>query len=137
MDLITYALAKKIASSGGASGDPGILTQLQNSVAEVEKKVEFILPLATGAITTIKIGNETLTPTNNVLNLPLASGEVVGLVKGTSADSENAINKISVNTDGTMEVISLSSDKLVAGEETLIFNGNYENYFNETKGEKL
>lgn len=29
-----------------------------------------------------------------------------------------------------MEVNSLSSDKLVSGEEVLIFNSNYEKYFN-------
>ena len=63
----------------------------------------------------------------------MASGEVVGLVKSTPANSENSINKISVHNDGTMEVNSLSSDKLIAGTETLIFNGNYENYFYETR----
>ena len=35
MDLITIALAKKAGASGGASGDPGILTKLENSVKEV------------------------------------------------------------------------------------------------------
>jgi hypothetical protein len=66
---------------------------------------------------------------NNVLNLPLATGTVVGLVKGTDPDSENSINKISIHNDGSMEVNSLSTDKLVAGTEILIFNGNYQDYF--------
>ena len=146
MDLITIALAKKAGASGGANGDPGILTKLENSVKEVQseiksvqKDVELLLPLAQGAVLAIEVGGTTVKLTENVLKLPLplATGEVLGLVKSTPADSENSINKISVNSDGSMEVNALSSDKLVAGEETLIFNGNYENYFYETKGEKL
>lgn len=141
MDLITYALVKKIGASGGGSS-AGVLTQLENSVKEVQteivslkEKTEILLPLAQGAVIAIQLGDQILTPTENVLKLPLASGEVVGLVKSTPADSENSINKISVHNDGTMEVNSLSSDKLVAGAQTLIFNSNYENYFYETKGE--
>lgn len=135
MDLITIALAKKAGASGGASGDPGILTKLENSVKEVQTeltsiKTDLLLPLAQGAVLAIQMGDTIVKPTENVLKLPLATGEVLGLVKSTPANSENSINKISVNDDGSMEVNSLSSDKLVAGEEVLIFNSNYENYFN-------
>ena len=136
MDLITYALVKKLSSQGGgATIEPGILTTLQNSVQEVQTelsslKTELLLPLAQGAVLAIQIGEQTFKPTENVLKLPLASGEVVGLVKSTPADSENSINKISVHNDGTMEVNSLSTDKLIAGEETLIFNSNHNDYFN-------
>ena len=144
MDLITIALAKKAGASGGANGDPDILTKIENSVKEVQseiktvqKDIELLLPLAQGAVLAIQVGDTIVKPTENVLKLPLATGEVLGLVKSTPANSENSINKISVNSDGTMEINALSSDKLVAGEETLIFNGNYENYFYETKGEKL
>lgn len=137
MDLITIALAKKAGASGGASGDPGILTKLENSVKEVQseikaiqKDVKLLLPLAQGAVLAIQVGDTIVKPTENVLKLPLATGEVLGLVKSTPANSENSINKISVNNDGSMEINSLSSDKLIAGEEVLIFNSNYENYFN-------
>ena len=136
MDLITYALVKKLSSSGGgATIEPGILTTLQNSVQEVQTELsslrtELLLPLAQGAVLAIQIGEQTFKPTENVLKLPLASGEVVGLVKSTPADSENSINKISVHNDGTMEVNSLSSDKLMPGEEVLIFNSNHTDYFN-------
>lgn len=137
MDLITIALAKKAGASGGASGEPGILTKIENSVKEVQseiksvqKDVELLLPLAQGAVLAIQVGDTIVKPTENVLKLPLATGEVLGLVKSTPANSENSINKISVNNDGSMEVNSLSSDKLVAGEEVLIFNSNYKNYFN-------
>lgn len=136
MDLITYALVKKLSSSGGgATIEPGVLTTLQNSVQEVQTelsslKTELLLPLAQGAVLAIQIGEQTFKPTENVLKLPLASGEVVGLVKSTPADSENSINKISVHNDGTMEVNSLSTDKLIPGEEVLIFNSNHNDYFN-------
>lgn len=137
MDLITYALAKKAIASGGA-GDAGILTKLESVQTELSSmKTDLLLPLAQGAVLAIQVGDTVIKPTENVLKLPLATGEVLGLVKSTPANSENSINKISVLNDGTMEVNALSSDKLVAGEETLIFNGNYENYFYETKGEKL
>ena len=127
MDLITYALAKKAGASGGANGDPGILTKLENSVKEVQTelssmKTDLLLPLAQGAVLAIQVGDTVVKPTENVLKLPLATGEVLGLVKSTPADSENSINKISVNDDGTMEINALNSDKLIAGEETLIFN---------------
>ena len=139
MDLITIALAKKAGASGGANGDPGILTKLENSVKEVQseiksvqKDVELLLPLAQGAVLAIEVGGTTVKLTENVLKLPLplATGEVLGLVKSTPADSENSINKISVNSDGSMEVNSLSSDKLMPGEEVLIFNSNHTDYFN-------
>ncbi len=135
MDLITYALVKNLAGSGGAGGESGILTKLENSVQEVQTelsniKTDLLLPLAQGAVLAIQVGDTVVKPTENVLKLPLATGEVLGLVKSTPADSENSVNKISVNVNGTMEVNSLSSDKLVAGEEVLIFNSNYENYFN-------
>ena len=129
MDLITIALAKKAGASGGASGDPGILTKLENSVKEVQTeltsmKTDLLLPLAQGAVLAIQIGDtDTIVkPNENVLKLPLATGEVLGLVKSTPANSENSINKSSVNDDGTMEINALSSDKLIAGKETLIFN---------------
>lgn len=133
MDLITIALAKKAGSSGGASGDAGILTKLENSVKEVQTeinsmKTDLLLPLAQGAVLAIQVGDTIVRPTENVLKLPLATGEVLGLVKSTPANSENSINKISVNIDGSMEVNSLSSDKLIAGEEVLIFNSNHSNY---------
>ena len=132
MDLITYALAKKAITSGG-SGDAGILTKLENSVKEVQNDINQIqinikplLPLAQGAVLAIKISETPgeafieLGENNSVLKLPLASGEVVGLVKSTPANSENSVNKISVHKDGTMEVNSLHIDKLVWDGELIL-----------------
>lgn len=154
MNLLTYALARQAMASNGASGaqitsmeiingrlivtlsdgtkidagqvpttDTGVLTQLtsvQNDVKQLQDTV----------ITQVQVNGNNVATSNNILNLPLASGTVIGLVKGTDPNSENSVNKISIHDDGTMEVNSLSTDKLVAGEEILVFNSNYENYFN-------
>lgn len=145
MDLITYALARQAAanSAGGAkissmeiidgnliikmsdgtkinagkvpTTDTGIITKLdtvQNDVITLKEQ----------AVTSISINGKPIINTNNTINLPLASSQGAGLVKGTLINSENSINKISIHDDGTMEVISLSSDKLIPGDETLIFN---------------
>lgn len=141
MDLITYALAKKAMASSGATGatissmtineagellvilsdgtkinagkvptsESGVITQIQEDITNLKKT----------AITEVQLNGVTVSAQGNVLNLPLASGEVVGLVKGASAES---VNKISICDDGTMEVISLSTDKLEQGEETLILD---------------
>ena len=60
MDLITYALAKKFQSSGGATDGAGILTKLESNVQEVQKEikqiksdVEPLLPLVAGAVLAI------------------------------------------------------------------------------------
>lgn len=137
MDLITYVLAKKaIASGGSSSGDAGILTKIQNieiNVEENSEKIEqvtntvttSILPFLSNTVSAIKIGEKIIKPVNNILELQIGTGDIVG----TPADSEDAMNKISINEDRTMEVNTLSSDKLVSGEEVLIFNSNYEKYF--------
>lgn len=151
MDLITYALAREIAAANGASGsqisnitinekgelivelsngdeinagklpttESGVITQIQGNVTQVQQD---ITALKEAAITEIQLNGKTVNAENNVLNLPLASGDIIGLVKGTLVNSENSVNKISINTDGTMEVISLSADKLINGDEELILD---------------
>ena len=151
MDLITYALAREIAAANGASGsqisnmtinekgelivklsngdeinagklpttESGVITQIQGNIDQIQQD---ITALQEAAITKIQLNGTTINAENNVLNLPLASGDIIGLVKGTLVNSENSVNKISVNTDGTMEVISLSTDKLVNGDEELILD---------------
>lgn len=93
--------------------ESGVITQIQSNVAQIQQD---IIALQEAAITEIQLNGETINIENNMLNLPLASGDVIGLVKGTLVNSENSVNKISINNDGTMEVISLSTDKLEQGE---------------------
>lgn len=151
MDLITYALAREIATANGASGsqissmtinekgelivklsngdeinagklpmtESGVITQIQGNVTQIQQD---ITALQEAAITEIQLNGTSINAENNVLNLPLASGDIIGLVRGTPINSENSVNKISINTDGTMEVISLSADKLINGNEELILD---------------
>lgn len=144
MDLITYALARKAMASSGVSdaqisgmtiNEAGeLIVKLSNGTEINAGKVpttesgaitqiqEDVNTLKQETITQVQLNGSTVEIKNNILNLPLASGDVIGLVKGTPADSENSTNKISINSDGTMEVISLSTDKLEQGEETLILD---------------
>lgn len=58
-----------------------------------------------------------LTITNKGVTIPTATAAIQGTVKGSTAD-----NKVAVGNDGTMEVNSISTDKLFQGTDTLIFN---------------
>lgn len=59
------------------------------------------------------------------VNIPVGE-TTLGVVKGVSADDENAENKISVAEDGTMEVNSININKLVqtSGEFIILNGGN-------------
>lgn len=87
------------------------------------------------AVTSITIGNEPiiLNSTDHVLNLPLAQGNIPGLVKGVSVSDPDEfnpkdevhkgnINKIYINNDGTMSIYRLSVSKLVQlpGDELIM-----------------
>ena len=110
---------------------PGVVTTLTETVNKVETQVQDLgLALETSskelailketAVTQISI--ETV---NGTLNLPLASGDVVGLIMAKiPADPENSVNSISIsNETGYLEVNSLNVDKLYQEEgETLILD---------------
>lgn len=70
-------------------------------------------------IEAITINGQALEIANKVVDLPLASGTVIGLVKGSDAE-----NQISVNEEGIMEVNSLNVNKLAQTDgDTLILDG--------------
>ena len=62
---------------------------------------------------------------NNVLQLPMASGDIVGLVKGVSesASEEEKENKITINEDGTMSVYTLNVNRLVQSDDDELIMG--------------
>lgn len=67
----------------------------------------------------VKINGTALPIAEKAVDIPLATAEVLGVVKG-SADE----NKIAVGADGTMEVNSLNVNKLAqTAGDTLILNG--------------
>lgn len=153
MDLITYALAQSAIAQYGASDaqidnieanennelvitltdgrefkvqiptvSPGVVTTLTEKVDKVETQINS---LKETAITQVSIGGTTVETVNGELNLPLASGDVVGLVMAKIPNEPiNSVNSISINDEtGYLEVNSLSVNKLIQEEEeTLILD---------------
>lgn len=145
MDLITYALTRQAAANGAGGSkisnmeivNGNLIVNMSDGtninagkvpttdttlIAKLDNMDKDVNVLKETAITSVSINGIPMSNTGNTINLPLASNQGAGLVKGTLINSENSINKISINDDGTMEVISLSSDKLIPGDETLVFN---------------
>ena len=153
MDLITYALAQSAIAQYGASDaqidkietnennelvitltdgrefkvqiptvSPGVVTTLTEKVDKVETQINS---LKETAITQVSIGGTKVETVNGELNLPLASGDVVGLVMAKVPNKPiNSVNSISINNEtGYLEVNSLSVNKLIQEEEeTLILD---------------
>ena len=153
MDLITYALAQSAIAQYGASDaqidkietnennelvitltdgrefkvqiptvSPGVVTTLTEKVDKVETQINS---LKETAITQVSIGGTKVETVNGELNLPLASGDVVGLVMAKIPNEPiNSVNSISINNEtGYLEVNSLSVNKLIQEEEeTLILD---------------
>lgn len=153
MDLITYALAQSAIAQYGASDaqidkietnennelvitltdgrefkvqiptvSPGVVTTLTERVDKVETQINS---LKETAITQVSIGETPVKTVNGELNLPLASGDVVGLVMAKVPNKPiNSVNSISINNETDyLEVNSLSVNKLIQEEgETLILD---------------
>lgn len=70
-------------------------------------------------IEAITLGGTATTISNKTVDIPVATAEKLGLVM-----SSTATNKVTVGTDGTMEVNNINANKLVQNEgEYLILNG--------------
>lgn len=111
---LTDALANKVNVEAGK----GLSTN--DYTNEDKEKLEGI---ATGAqvnvIEVVQINNEALPISGKAVNIPIATAQALGVVKG-SADE----NKVSVGADGTMTVNSLNVNKLTQTDgDTLILNG--------------
>lgn len=69
-------------------------------------------------IETVKVGTTALTITNKTVTIPGATASALGVVKSSSV-----LNGVTVNTDFTMTVNEISTDKLKQGQNTIIWNG--------------
>ena len=66
----------------------------------------------------VKINGTLLSVVDKSVNIPGASADNLGVVKGSSAD-----NGVTINKDYSMTVNNISTDKLVSGSDTLVWNG--------------
>lgn len=111
---LTNALANKV------NVVPGKGLSTNDYTNEDKSKLDGI---ATGAqvniLEVVKINNEALPISEKAVNIPIATAQALGVVKGSTDE-----NKVSVGVDGTMEVNSLNVNKLTqTSGDTLILNG--------------
>lgn len=80
-------------------------------------------PSGSGEINSITINGVELQVTEGVVDLPIATQEKIGLVKGSNED-----NKISILEDGTMEVNSLDVTRLTqTNGDSFVLDGGFIN----------
>lgn len=100
-----------------------IETQTNSLGLALESTSKDLAILQQTAVTQVTMGDTNVTIKDNVLNLPMASGEVIGLVMAKiPSNSATSVNQISINENGYLEIGTLSTDKLVQGEHTLILD---------------
>lgn len=88
--------------------------------AEKETKLDGIEAGAqANKIESVKVGGAALDITDKSVDIPVATGTVLGVVMSSTAE-----NKVAVSTDGTMEVNSLNINKLVQTDgDYLVLDG--------------
>lgn len=113
-------------AAGDVQGLSEWLTNNRDSIVglvstDLASKIDTAAANAESAVKGIIIGDDTLSPVDGNVELPIAALSKLGLVK--SSEDEN---KVKVNEDGTMEVNSLNTNRLVQteGEELILFGGS-------------
>lgn len=120
-------ITEKITEINGGESAGEVLGQLNSYKETNDARVDTIegklSGIAEGAqaniLEAIKINGVAQTITDKEVNIPMATGTLLGVVMGSTAE-----NKISVAEDGTMSVNSVNVNKLVQTDgEYLIMNG--------------
>ena len=116
-DIVT-GLSDTLAGKVNVEAGKGLSTN--DFTDDLMSKLEGI---ATGAqvnvLEAVKVNDTALPITAKAVNIPIATAQALGVVKG-SVDE----NKVTVGTDGTMEVNSVNVSKLVqTAGDTLILDG--------------
>ena len=108
------ALAKKVDAEEGKGLSSNDYTADEKTKLEgIEAKAQVNI------LEVVKVNGSALPITEKAVDIPLATAEVLGVVKGSTAE-----NKIAIGKDGTMEVNSLNVSKLAQTVgDTLILNG--------------
>lgn len=116
-DKVT-GLPAALASKVDAVAGKGLSTN--DFTDELEEKLNGITAGAQPNVIEVIQANGTALPiSEKTVNIPAATAQALGLVKGSDAE-----NKVAVAADGTMEVNSLNVSKLTQTEgDTLILNG--------------
>lgn len=108
------------ALAGKVNVEEGKGLSSNDYTADEKAKLEGIEAKAqVNILEVVKVNGSALPITEKAVNIPLATAEVLGVVKGSTAE-----NKIAIGEDGTMEVNSLNVSKLAQTTgDTLILNG--------------
>lgn len=120
-DVVNNIVTEKVTEINTKIQDLSTLVNNQTS------DIEVLQNLTKNSVTQVSIGGAPLEIVNNVLDLPLASGEIQGFVIAKLADpnDSSSVNSISINQKGYMEVTSLSINKLYQEEgDTLVLECN-------------
>ena len=108
------------ALAGKVNVEEGKGLSSNDYTADEKAKLEGIEAKAqVNILEVVKVNGSALPITEKAVDIPLATAEVLGVVKGSAAE-----NKIAIGEDGTMEVNSLNVSKLAqTAGDTLILNG--------------
>lgn len=120
-DVVNNIVTEKVTEINTKIQDLSTLVNNQTS------DIEVLQNLTKNSVTQVSIGGAPVEIVNNVLDLPLASGEIQGFVIAKLADpnDSSSVNSISINQKGYMEVTSLSINKLYQEEgDTLVLECN-------------
>lgn len=120
MDFV-YKLLKAGLTQADSDTGADVASKINENFKNAASKFsELQKAVDSATVKEIMIGGETQTIKDGVLNIPIGGSEKAGIVK-----SSDAKNKIGIDDDGTMEVVSLDVNKLIQDEGTiLILDGN-------------
>lgn len=140
MDMKMYALLRaQLKMGSGEGGSTGVLVDPTLSIAgqaadakatgekinELGARIDNLV-LASGgdAIRVIRINNAALPVVDGIVDIPIADDMNFGLVKSSTGD-----NRVTVHEDGTMEVLSVSFDRIAQTEdEEITIGGGGSNF---------
>lgn len=114
MDLTTYLLAKnyvdsRLAAIGGSSSGGTMVSDIEKITGKVPSGAANLVDYINQQTSIkIKVNDSILNPVNGIVEIPLATQERYGLVKGS--------DEIVIGDDGALSVSSVNVNKLIQNE---------------------